>query len=95
MALAAELEVDPVMDDALAVEPRPDAGVAQQLDRALFEHAGANAALDVLAVAVLEHDRFDAGDLEQPGEHEPRRPGADDPDLRPHASPSTSTSWKT
>ncbi len=95
MALAAELKVDPVVDDALAIEPRPDARVAQELDRPLLEHACANATLDIVAVAVLEHDRLDAGDLEQPGEREPRRTGADDSDLRPHASPSASTSWKT
>ena len=45
---------------------------------------GAHALLDVLARARLEHDRVDPAQLEQPREHEPRRPGADDPDLRLH-----------
>ena len=51
MALAVELEIDPVVDDALAIHPLADAGVAQQLDGALLEHAGADAVLDVVAAA--------------------------------------------
>ena len=49
MPLAVELELDPVVDDALALHPLADAGLAQQIDGALLEHAGADAVLDVLA----------------------------------------------
>ena len=38
-------------------QPLVDAGPFEQIDGALLEHAGADAALDVLAAAVLEHDR--------------------------------------
>ena len=86
MALAVELEIDPVVDDSLAIHPLSDAGVPEQLDRALLEHACADAVLDVLAAAGLEDDALDAGDLEQPRERQPGRPRADDSDLRPHAA---------
>ena len=53
------------------------------------------AVLDVLAAAVLEHDRLDAGLLEQPAERQPGGAGADDPDLRAHqpAARSNSAAW--
>ena len=85
VALAVELQVDAVVDDALAVHALADARVAQELDRALLEHARADAVLDVFAAAVLEDDALDPRDLEQPREREPGRAGADDPDLRPHS----------
>ena len=62
----------------------------EQVDGALLEHAGAHALLDVLARAQLEHDGVDPAQLEQPGEHEPRRSGPDDRDLGlHHALPSS------
>ena len=83
--LAVELQVDAVVDDALAVHPLADAGFAQQLDRPLLEHARADPLLDVLAAAVLEDDALDPRDLEQPRERQARGARADDPDLRPHS----------
>src|SRR5262249_26511732 len=53
MALAVVLQVDPAVDDPLAVHPLADAGVAQQVDGSLLEDPGADALLDVLARAVL------------------------------------------
>ena len=82
VALAAELEVDAPVDDPLAVEPLADACVAEQVDRALLEHARADAVLDVLAAAVLEHDRLDPRPLQQPPERQSGGAGADDADLR-------------
>jgi hypothetical protein len=53
--------------------------------------------LDVVAAAVLEHDRFDAGAMEELSQRQPRRTGADDGDLRPQRlqldSSSASTRW--
>ena len=95
MSLAVELEVDPVVDDALALHPRGHTRPLQQLDRPLLQHAGANPVLDVLAIPVLEHDRLDAGDLEQARQRQSRGAGADDADLRPHSPSSASTRWKT
>ena len=56
-------------------------GALEEVDRALLEHAGTDAGLDVVAAAVLEHDRLDPGAVEQLREDEPRRAGADDRDL--------------
>ena len=81
MALALELEVDAVVHEPFALHPLADAGRAQQIDRALLEHARAQPPLDVRAVAALEHDRLDALECEQMREHQPRGPGADDRDL--------------
>ena len=57
-----------------SASPRP----AQQLDGRVLEHAGADAVLDVLAVALLEHDAVDAPRGQQVGQHEPGGSGADD-----------------
>jgi len=70
------------VDDALALHPLADPGLDEQLGRALFEHAGADTVLDVLAAAVLQDDRLDSLELEQARERQPGRAGADDPDLR-------------
>ena len=48
VALAGELQVDPVVDDPLAVHPRAHAGRIEHLHGALLEHAGADSLLDVL-----------------------------------------------
>jgi hypothetical protein len=95
MPLAAELEIDPIVHDALAVQPLGDPELLEQIGGSLLEHASADAVLDVLSIAGLEHDALDAGDLEQPGEREPRRPGADDSDLGSQIPSSSSTPWKT
>ena len=67
-------------------EPLSRACVDEQIGDRLLEHAGANALLDVLPAAVLEHDRLDAFAVQEVGERQARRPGADDPDLRSHQS---------
>ncbi len=83
---AAEAQLDALVHEPLAVQPVGHAQLGEQIDRALLEHAGAHAPLDVLARAVLEHDRVDPARVQQRPEHEPRWPGADDRDLRPHAA---------
>ena len=52
--------------------------LAQQLDGRVLEHAGPHAVLDVVAVALLEHDAVDAARRQEVGQHEPGRPGPDD-----------------
>ena len=90
--LALELELDPAVDDPLAPHPPADAGLVEEVDHALLEHARADARLDVLAAPVLEHDRLDPLAMEQLRERESRRARADDPDLRAgHARPSSSS----
>ena len=84
VALAVELQVDAAVDDPLAVEPRCNSQLAEEVDGALLEHARTDARLDVFAAAALEHDRLDARPFEQTRQRQPRRPCADDADLRPH-----------
>jgi hypothetical protein len=82
MPLAVELKVDPAVRDSLTIHARANAGVAKQVDRSLLEDAGTDSMLDVLAIAVLEHDRLDPLAREKLREREPGRARADDPDLR-------------
>ena len=81
MPVAAEAQLDALVDHPLAVQAVGHAGLGQQVDGALLEHARAHPLLDVLARAQLEHDGVDPAQLQQAGEHEPRRPGSDDRDL--------------
>jgi hypothetical protein len=94
VALAVELELDPVVHDPLALEPRADAELAQQVGVSLLDHAGADALLAVLAAPRLDDDGVDPLVLEDACECEPRRPRPDDADLGSHAS-SASTCPKT
>ena len=94
MALAVELESDAVVDEPLGVHAGADAGVAEEVDRALLEHAGADARLDVGAAARLQDHGLDARVLEQPRERQARRAGPDDPHLCPgrrHDDPSSAS----
>ena len=81
---AAEADVEPRVDHALALQPLAGAELVHQVDGALLQHAGADAAFDVVAAARLEHDAVDAGAMQQQRQEQPGRPGADDPDLRAH-----------
>ena len=81
MPLAVELQVDAAVHDPLAPQPLRHTRPLEQVDGSLLEHAGADARLDVLAAAVLEHDRLDPGPVQQRSEDEPGGAGADDRDL--------------
>ncbi len=60
MALAVELELDPVVDDPLPLHALPHARLHEQIGRTLLEHAGADPVLDVIATPVFEYDGLDA-----------------------------------
>ena len=49
VGLAGEAEVDAVMDETFAAESRAQADGGEQIDGGLFEHAGADGGLDILA----------------------------------------------
>ena len=93
--LAVELHRDAVVDDPLPVHALTDAGVAQQLNGSMLEHACADSVLDVVASPVLEDDRIDPRPVQQVCERQPGRPGADDPDLcaQPPHRRSKSAAW--
>ena len=76
-----EAELDAVMNEPFTLHALADPRLDEQVDCLLLEHSGANALLDILATAVLEHDRFDAGKVQQVGKQETRRSGAHDADL--------------
>src|SRR5271166_1371649 len=81
MSTAAESQLDPMMDQPQPRHALADAGFLEQVDGALLEQAGANSLLDILAAASLEHDRRDAGQVQQVRQHQTRRTRADDADL--------------
>ncbi len=68
VALACELQLDAVVDEALARESLPGAGLDQQVDDALLKDACADARLDVLATWVFEDHRLDALVVEEMAE---------------------------
>ena len=58
----------------------------EEVARPLLEQAGADAALDIVAAAVLQDDGFDAREVQEMRQHQPGRPGPDDSDLRAHCT---------
>ena len=60
MARAAEAKLDAAVDQAFGMQPRADARPVQQVHRALFEHAGADAPEHIFAAPLLQDDRVDA-----------------------------------
>jgi hypothetical protein len=81
---AGEGEVDPVVDEPVAAHPVPDTGLAHQVHRALFQHACLDRLLDVLPCLHVDHHRFDAALVQQVGQHQPGRAGADNSNLCTH-----------
>jgi hypothetical protein len=53
------------MHQPFLMQPVRNAGSLQQFDRFLLQHAGADAAEDVVGAAALEDDSFDAVVFEQ------------------------------
>ena len=74
-------EVDAVVTQPAALHARANAHRDQQIDRALFEHAGAYPFDDVIAAAVFDDDRVDAVQVQQLCEHQSCGTGTDDADL--------------
>ena len=59
VSVPGEADLDPVMGQALAPHPFAQAGRDEDVDGSLLEHPGANAVLDIVAAAILEHDGRD------------------------------------
>ena len=81
VAGAAEAQDDAVMDEAFAVHPRADPGIAHLLAGVVLHQPGADAAFDVGAGLRLDHHAGDAGAGEDLAEQQPGGAGADDADL--------------
>jgi hypothetical protein len=82
MANAAKAQKDAFVAHSFLKEPRPDARLNQEIDRALFENSRADALDDVLAAAVFDDDGIDAFEVQQVGQQQSGRTRADDSDLR-------------
>ncbi len=70
-----------VMRMAFAVHPFASARIAQHLDGAVFEHAGADALQDISFGLPLEDDAVDSLSVQQMGQKQAGRAAADDRDL--------------
>ena len=75
-------QLDAVMDQPLAAHALSHSRRVQQIHRALFEHTGADALLNILASLRLDYDGLDALNVEQMREQQPGRSRADDADFR-------------
>ena len=84
LARVAKAEVDAAVHQPLGVHALAQAELVHQVDRALLEHAGADAAQHVVAAALLDHHGVDAGLVQQLPEQQAGRAGADDGDLGAH-----------
>ena len=76
----ADEDLEAVVHEAFAMHARADAGFVQQIDGHLLEHARTDPAEHVFAGLPLEHDRIDAGPVQQLAEQQARRAGAYDGD---------------
>ncbi|MNF99388.1 hypothetical protein D3C84_822810 [compost metagenome] len=83
-ALAGHLQFDTLVDQAFGIHAFVDAGFAQQVNGALLEDTGTNAAEDVVRRLAFDDDVVDAGAMQQLTEQEAGRAGADDGDLGFH-----------
>ena len=60
MAVSRESQLNPVVNQALALQSLSDTGCRQQIHRVLFENSGANPFLHVLPAAAFENDGIDS-----------------------------------
>src|SRR5271168_3000953 len=81
MALAAETQVNPVMDETFPLHALADAGLRQQLRRAVLQHTRADAALAVIPAAVFDLHGPDAALMEQVPQQQSCGARADDSHL--------------
>ena len=80
----AEAEIDAVVEHAFALHARARADLHQEVARPLLDQSGADATLDIVTAAVLQHDRLDARQMQEMRQHQPGRPCPDNTDLRAH-----------
>ena len=84
MARPLDADLDAVVHQAFALHTRADARLLEQIDRALLDHAGADAAQHVARRVPLEDDVVDAVLMQQLAQQQSGRARADDRDLRAH-----------
>src|SRR5215469_10993924 len=74
-----------VVDEALTEHPLSDTHVGQQVDGVLLENARPYPLLYVFASSRFQHDRLNALQVQQVRQHQPRRPGPNNSNLRMHS----------
>ena len=81
---AIDADIDAPVQQAFGLHPLPDPDLCQQVGGPMFDQPGADAVLDVVAATVFDDDRFDAGKMQQPRQHQPGRARSNNADLRAH-----------
>jgi hypothetical protein len=76
-----EAQDRPVVTETLLHHALAGADLVHQVDRALFQHAGADGGLNILAAANLQYDRRDALQVQHLRQQQARGSGSDDGDL--------------
>ncbi|SVK54358.1 Uncharacterised protein [Acinetobacter baumannii] len=82
---ATERQADPLMPRPFPPHPLPQSGLLEQIDGPLFEHPGANGRFHRLPAARFQHHRFHTLQVQQMGQHQAGRTGADDHNLCAHS----------
>jgi hypothetical protein len=83
---AVETEMNAIVREPLALHALAHTGVDQEIARPLLDQPGADAALDIVAAAILNDDGVDALEMQKMREHEAGGPGTDNSDLCTHCS---------
>jgi len=77
-----EADVDAFVAESAVFQPVCDTHRAEQINRALFEHASADTIYHVLAAAVFDDHGIDACEMQKVAEQQPGGTGANDTYLR-------------
>jgi hypothetical protein len=85
MLVAVEAEFYPIVNQSIRAQSLADTRLVQELDRALFENAGADASEHIILAAPFEDDGVDSGIVQKTSEQKPGGARTDDGDLGPHA----------
>jgi hypothetical protein len=81
MTSSVEAQLDSVVHHTFAFHPFAHSRFREQVNRTLFQNAGAHPFLNILPAAIFDHDRFNSLQVEKVGEHEASRSRAYDSDL--------------
>ena len=85
MPPAREGNVQPFVDQSLCLQPTRHTRLAEKVNRALLEDAGADPPHDMRFRSPLEYDRFHSPQMQQLRQQQARRASSDDGDLYPHS----------
>src|SRR5512141_1197664 len=69
-----DADIDAAVLDALALHALADAKLNQQFAGPVLDQSGTDAVFDIFAAAIFNNDRLDAGEMQQPRQHQARGP---------------------